>query len=312
MQGKGTLGRRSFLTLTAAIAVTSGCGIRIDSDPELPTLSPTDTVRNRVAKILKNTQATGDQASIRDRLSKAVGPVWAPPSELATESPSPEPQRDLKDALTEIHSTITGDFPNLAGATSATLADVAVGTALVLLRDFTADERKLTGSFSPVINPTPGPENNSGNQGDDEGDDEEGQKTDGLAGFISACHKSSYAYQRLAVFEDKKTPYGMFVRDRHDLLAHAAEEARSFAASVGADNLPANKPAWQLPSDPHDTKKLAVEAESLLTATLPNLFTFAYPKDPQTEKEVHAFALRHLYESARATQKAGKFELLRF
>lgn len=298
------------MALTAAVALTSGCGIRVDSDPELPTLTPTDKVRNRVARILENTQATGGQTSVRDRLSKAIGPVWAPPSELATESPSPEPQRDFKDALTEIHSAITGDFTNLAGATSATLADVAVGTALVLLRDFKADARKLTDSFSPVINPAPG--NNSGDDGGDGKDDEEGQKTDGLAGFIAACHKSSYAYQRLAVFEDEKSPYGMFVRNRHDLLAHAAEEARSFATSVGVENLPANKPAWQLPSDPHDSKKLAVEAESLLTATLPNVFTFAYPKDPQTEKEVHAFALRHLYESARATQKAGKFELLRF
>lgn len=310
------MGRRNFLALTAAVALTSGCGIRVDSPPELPTLSPTDMVRNRVARILENTQATGEETSVRDRLSKAVGPVWAPPSELATESPSPEPQRNFKDALTEIHSAITGDFTSLAGATSATLADVAVGAALVLLRDFKAEERKLTESFSPVVSPTPAPEQNSeddkADTRKDESEDEDGQKTDGLAEFISACHKSSYAYQRLAVFEDEKSPYGMFVRDRHDLLAHAAEEARSFATSVGVENLPANKPAWQLPSDPRDTKKLAIEAENLLTATLPNVFTFTHPQDPQTEKEVHAFALRHLYESARATQKAGKFELLRF
>lgn len=243
---------------------------------------------------------------MRDRLAQAVGPVWAPPTELATDSPSPEPRRSFKDALTEVHSTITRDFLDLAGPTSGTLADVATGAALVLIREFDGNQKKLAKSFNPVVTPAPAPSKNASKKA------KQDSETQRLAGFITACDKASYAYQRIAVFIEADTPYGAFTRERHELLAQAAEQARTFATSAKVDSIPSNQVAWQLPSDPRKGKKLAADVEEMVVATLPDVFAFTYPNNPQLEREVHALALRHLFESAHASSKAGRFELLRF
>lgn len=319
------LGRRTFLTLSAVVAATSGCGLRVDRDPKLPTLSPTDTVRNTVARILTNTTADGDQANVRDDLLTAVGPVWSAPSELATAAPSPEPARSYKDALNQVVTTVTGAFPTLVGPTSAVLADVAVGAALVLERDF--DESTVaqafaeghegqgaqsSGNSSGNSAGNNGAENNGAEAGAPEGATEPGAA---LGAFMTACFQGEYAYERLAVKTDAESGYGTFVRGRIDAIATASESARAFATELGVTDLPANKPAWQLPSSPDNPQQLATEVERALCSTLADVFLVGEPADAGaggTAARIHVFGLSQLFSSARASVKAGTFELLRF
>ncbi|MBR7503657.1 hypothetical protein KCW65_26605, partial [Mycobacterium tuberculosis] len=86
----------------AGLGLLSGCGLRLDTPPEIPTLDASQELRNRIARILAEASVTdGDPETAGEDLQKlrdAIGPVWAPPSELATEPPPTEQPRSYLDA----------------------------------------------------------------------------------------------------------------------------------------------------------------------------------------------------------------------
>lgn len=297
--------RRTFLSLSTVALLTQGCGLRVDTKPKLPTLSPTDTVRNQVARILAATEAQGDNAQIRDQLAQAVGPVWAPPTELATSAPTSVPTRSFEDSLDSIVTTVTGEFEALGGTTSGVLADVATGAALVLERDYPRGHPDIPQAFAYPRMLPPGtltPATPGGNA----------QPLSVLTDLITVCYKGEYAYERLAVNTDPKSDYGTFVRNRIEAIAGAGEDALRLAVRAQVADLPANEPAWQLPGDPRKPQDLAAQAEDMIAQALAPVFAIEDAGQTNVVADVHTFALYQLYLSAQARARAGKFELLRF
>ncbi|WP_146000586.1 hypothetical protein [Brevibacterium ihuae] len=85
--------RRAVLGLgvVGTSLVLSGCGLRLDVPPAVPEPDALDSLRNDVARILSATEPPAAGSAELDELRAAVGPVWAPPTELVTPTATPTP-----------------------------------------------------------------------------------------------------------------------------------------------------------------------------------------------------------------------------
>src|SRR5699024_12254124 len=112
-------------------------GLRLDADPEVPELDSSQALRNRIARILSATSpGSGDPDTAGEDLAffvAAIGPVWSPPTEFATD-PAPtadartfveaaetvsravfEPPSDLRPRLRPVPSAVATGLTLVAG-----------------------------------------------------------------------------------------------------------------------------------------------------------------------------------------------------
>lgn len=137
--------RRSVLTGAVgaaglAVLALTGCGIRLDRDPALPELTPSDLLRDAVARALaaiRPTEDAGVRAAV-DAFAEAVGPPWNPPEDLASPVPAPHtdpPPVDAAAGLADVAGQVIAGVVGLGATTDATaavLADVTAGALLHL------------------------------------------------------------------------------------------------------------------------------------------------------------------------------------
>lgn len=102
--------------------------------PDVPTLDETNQLRNRIARILAaTTPGDKDPETAGEALQKfrdAIGPVWSPPSEMATEPPPTEEPRTYIAAAEVVTTAVFTDLPTLGSGLIPVLVDVATGLAL--------------------------------------------------------------------------------------------------------------------------------------------------------------------------------------
>ncbi len=307
LQGK-RISRRTFIGGAAALALAlSGCGLRLDRDPEVPALSIADEVRNTVARILARTEADGTDAEVVDALAAAVGPEWAPPSELVTPTPTSGPDSyTYADGLHAAAEAIITRFDDL-DSMRAVLADVAVGAVLHLQQAGDDRAEALLETIRAV--PADRPEAASAEASPTEGDTPAGEEADpqrqALTAFAEACYQGSYAYERTAVLVPADAPARQMMRTRITELDVAADLANERLADAGHPAAE-NRPAWQIDPDPAsagaETAGAAYE-DALITRIQP-----LFGDDVQAPR----LGLASLWQSASARAQLGQLQTLRF
>lgn len=258
-----------------------GCGLRLDVPPAVPEPDALDSLRNDVARILSATEPPAAGSAELDELRAAVGPVWAPPTELVTPTATPTPVSfDFADGtaaaverFAEGLPAVVGDPADPAAAADgrelAALADVAVGCVLALGTADAGRAAELGGRLGalPAHAPDPaGPDAGGGATAPPSttGGDGDGAEPGalGLEAFIRACYQAAYGYERLAVFHDADSDYGAFARDRIGRLDDAAIQANELLETAGGSAV-TNAPAWQVEPVPEDAETALVTARAL-------------------------------------------------
>lgn len=302
--------RRTVIGGAAALLVTlAGCGLRLDRDPEVPELSTADEVRNTVARILARTEAEGADAEVVDALAAAVGPEWAPPTELITPTPTSGPDAySGPDGLFAAAEAIVTQFDDL-DSMHAVLADVAVGAVLHLQQsgDDRVDELLQTMSEVPAdrpeADPSAGPGEDSEAPAEEDGEADPQQQA--LTTFAVACYQASYSYERAAALVGDDDPTRTVLTTRITELDVAADLAnerladRGFAAAE-------NRPAWQVDPDPAEAGAQTAGAayEDALVEALGPLF------DPAVRAP--RLGLASLWQTAATRAALGQPQALRF
>ncbi len=300
--------RRSVLIVGAAgagLSLLSGCGLRIDAPPEVPELDASAELRNRIARILASTNvADGDPATAGEDLQKfrdAIGPVWAPPTELATSPPPTEQGRTYIQAAEAVSTAVFDALADLGSGLIPVLVDVATGCALTAgtvdgaIRD--GADGRLRDAFAAVDgDATPSPTAEAG--------DAAGTPSAPAAAewntILDQARAAAYGYERLAVRFDRQSPERAEAVARLESLGSLAGE---MLERLGKEDAQPDTPAWQLdpsPTDPESAGQLALNLEDAVAAALlPWLQT-----DPQA-------ALR-VWESARTRAVFAAPQALRY
>ncbi|MBD8019601.1 hypothetical protein [Brevibacterium gallinarum] len=309
LQGK-RISRRTLIGGAAALVLAlSGCGLRLDRDPEVPALSTADEVRNTVARILARTEADGTDAEVVDTLAAAVGPEWAPPSELVTPTHTSGPDSyTYADGLHAAAEAIVTHFDDL-DSMRAVLADVAVGAVLHLQQAGDDRAEALLETIRAV--PADRPDTDAGASPSDgsatpAGEDEDADpQQQALTAFAEACYQGSYAYERTAVLVPADAPARQMMRTRITELDVAADLANERLADAGHPAAE-NRPAWQIDPDPAsagaETAGAAYE-DALITRIQP-----LFGDDVQAPR----LGLASLWQSASARAQLGQLQTLRF
>ncbi|MGO2863116.1 MAG: hypothetical protein ACTIC1_18300 [Brevibacterium sp.] len=298
---RSPLSRRSLLLFGASgvsLGLLSGCGLRLDSEPEVPTLDATEQLRNRIARILAaTTPGDGDPETAGEDLQKfrdAIGAEWAPPSELATEPPPTEDPRSFIEAAEVVSQSVFEASSQLDSALIPVLSDVATGLSL------TAGTKKpeLIGAAEELIrqgrkDADDGDAQTESTESSDDGadaagDDEDTDKQNAYNAILNQARAAAYGYERLAVHFESKSAERRGAIDRLDSLGSLSGE---MLENLGEKNADPNASAWKLdpsPTDVASARELALNLEDALAAAiLPWL---------QTETA----GILRLWESARA------------
>ena len=260
---RSPLSRRSLLLFGASgvsLGLLSGCGLRLDSEPEVPTLDATEQLRNRIARILAATApGDGDPETAGEDLQKfrdAIGAEWAPPSELATEPPPTEDARSFIEAAEVVSQSVFETSSQLDSALIPVLSDVATGLSL------TAGTKKpeLIGTAEELIR--------QGRKDADDGDNEDTDKQDACNAILNQARAAAYGYERLAVHFESKSAERRGAIDRLDSLGSLSGE---MLENLGEKNADPNASAWKLdpsPTDAASARELALNLEDALAAAI--------------------------------------------
>ncbi|SMY11305.1 hypothetical protein BJEO58_00890 [Brevibacterium jeotgali] len=301
----------AFGLVTAGAA---GCGIRLDRDPQMPDLSPVDTLRDAVARTLAATTADEGTADAISAFAAAVGPPWNPPEGLAepVAPPNPDPAPfAAAEGLADAARRFVAAAPALGrrtGLTAVVLADVAAG-ALLHLSDLdpeaagsirgeladavrTALDVGLTdqaGSGAPVdpgAHPSPA----------------ERDEAHPLAALITASHIAEYVYERASVHLAADSPAR---RESHARIA-GLRGIMAIAPTLADDvTVPSSAPAWKLGERPDDGPTALAAIRGAEDALVERLWSARSAVPP-------AVFLSWLDDSARARRRADGFQDLRF
>ena len=304
---RSPLTRRSVLIVGAAgagLGLLSGCGLRLDTPPEIPTLDASQELRNRIARILAEASVTdGDPETAGEDLQKlrdAIGPVWAPPSEFATEPPPTEQPRSFLDAAEAVSTAVFDAVSQLGSGLIPVLTDVATGCALTAgtvraeIRE--GAEERLREAFADAdddARATPAeaaPDSSPGQDG--------GAKDWNT--ILDQARAAAYGYERLAVHFDRKSRERQSALDRLESLGSLVGE---MLENLGEKAAGPDAPAWKLDPSPTDAESAAQLALSLEDAVAASLLPWLRI-DP-------AAALR-VWESARAREAFAAPQPLRY
>ncbi|RBP67891.1 hypothetical protein DFO66_101112 [Brevibacterium sanguinis] len=300
----------------ASLGPLSACGLRWDTAPDVPDLDSSDELRNRIARILEHTapgpddpeSATADLESLRT----AVGPAWAPPTELATASPSAEPQRTYREAAEVVSTAVFDAVAGLDSGLIPVLVDTATGFALTA----GADDPELIGTAEDLLmsrieeamsdaaaSPGSAETDTAGPDSAGPGSAEAGPADpEDCAAILDAARAASYGYERLAVKFAEAAPERGAALARLETLGSLAGQMLEMLAAADADPAP-DSPSWALdpvPTDEGSARELALGLEDgVAAALLPWL-------------RVDPLAAGRLWESARARSVFGAAQALRF
>lgn len=282
----------------ASLSLLSGCGVRLDAPPDVPTLDETNQLRNRIARILAATTA-GDSDPVTagedlQKLRDAIGPVWSPPAEMATEPPPSEDPRSYIEAAEVVSDAVFTAVPTLDSSLIPVLADVATGLALTA----GTEHAEIIRSAEALIR-------DSRESGTAEASGSSGSATDSTSpamwnDILNQARAATYGYERLAVNFDTKS------RERNRAVARL-ESLGSLAGEMleklGEKNAEPGAPSWKLdpiPRDPETAKELALALEDgVAAAILPWL-------------QVDSGAALRLWESARTRTVFASPQVLRY
>ncbi|MGC2942431.1 MULTISPECIES: hypothetical protein [unclassified Brevibacterium] len=300
--------RRGLLTAGVgglSLGLLTACGLRLDQDPEIPTLDSTQQLRNRLARVLDSTSpGAGDPETAGEDLADfvaAVGPVWRPPPEFATEKPPTEEERTFVQAAEVAARAVFEASSSLGSGLIAVLADAATGLTLVAGTKkpeliTTADELIRTGRDELDRN-TGGKRTQDSKQ---DGDEEQDDRAKVFNAILNRSRAAAYGYERLAVNFEAKSRERNGALTRLESLGALSGEMLELLGEDAAD--PAAS-AWKLdptPTDADSAKELALSLEDgIASALLPWL-------------EADASAMLRLWESARSRTVFADPQPLRF
>lgn len=302
-----------------SLGLLTACGLRLDQDPEIPTLDATQQLRNRLARILDSASpGAGDPETAGEDLADfvaAIGPEWNPPTEFATEAPPTEENRTFVQAAEVASRAVFEASASLGSDLIPVLADVATGLALLAGAKkpeiiTTADEliragrEELDQSRDGGDDATASPNATGGADADAGTNDSGSQVPKGQAEMFNAILNQSraaaYGYERLAVNFDAKSRERKAALARLDSLGALSGE---MLERLGEDAADPAASAWRLdpsPTDADSAKELALSLEDgIASALLPWL-------------EADASAILRLWESARTRMVYAAPQLLRF
>ena len=302
-----------------SLGLLTACGLRLDQDPEIPTLDATQQLRNRLARILDSASpGAGDPESAGENLADfvaAIGPEWNPPTEFATEAPPTEEDRTFVQAAEVASRAVFEASASLGSDLIPVLADVATGLALLAGTKkpeiiTTADEliragrEELDQSRDGGDDATASPNATGGADADAGTNDSGSQVPKGQAEMFNAILNQSraaaYGYERLAVNFDSKSRERKAALARLDSLGALSGE---MLERLGEDSADPAASAWKLdpsPTDADSAKELALSLEDgIASALLPWL-------------EADASAILRFWESARTRMVYAAPQPLRF
>ncbi|WP_166972678.1 hypothetical protein [Brevibacterium atlanticum] len=302
--------RRALLTVGvsgAGLGLLSACGLRLDNDPDVPTLDSTQQLRNRISRILASTTpGSGDPETAGEDLAaftKAIGPEWNPPSELATEPAPTEEDRTFVEAAEAVSQAVFEASSQLGSGLIPVLADVATGMTLV------AGEKKpeLVTTAAELIRDGADEASDKGKgSGKSEGSDtddastEDDARTKVFNAILDQSRAAAYGYERLAVHLESKSAEREGALARLESLGSLSGQMLEALGEAKADP---NASAWKLdpsPTDAQSAKELALGLEDgLASALLPWL-------DGDTS------AVLRLWESAKARAIFARSQPLRY
>ncbi|MGO3066942.1 MAG: hypothetical protein ACTIIT_13025 [Brevibacterium linens] len=313
--------RRGLLTAGVgglSVGLLTACGLRLDQDPEIPTLDATQQLRNRLARILDSASpGTGDPETAGEDLAAfaaAVGPVWNPPTEFATEAPPTEDERTFVEAAEVASRAVFEASASLGSGLIPVLADVATGLALVagakkpeiittaaeLIR---AGREELDGSdrgAESTASPSAAGKADADAGANYSGSEETAGQADMYNAILNQSRAAAYGYERLAVNFGSKSRERTAALARLESLGALSGEMLERLGEHTAD--PAAS-AWKLdptPTDADSAKDLALSLEDgIASALLPWL-------------EADASAILRLWESARTRSVFADPQPLRF
>jgi hypothetical protein len=242
--------------------------------------------------------------------AEAVGPPWNPPEDLAEPVDPPHtdpPPTDAAAGLADVARLVADAAGGSDASTSPVLAvllDVAAG-ALLHLDDLDGEaagqiRADLADSLAALLE-----------EADDEAASTSATPSDeasptgeasSLEDLATACYAAEYAYERAAVHLTGEDPARSGASGRIARLQGIVAALGTLAPGVA---LPSDRPAWDLPEDPHDaaTARSAMQsAEDHLAAVL---------LDARGAVPPAAFAV-WLDDSARARSRAQGPQDLRF
>lgn len=295
-------------------AGAAGCGIRLDRDPQMPDLSPADTLRDAVARTLAATMADDGPADAIDVFVEAVGPPWDPPDGLAepVAPPNPDPAPlSAADGLADAPRLFVDAAPVLGRGTDLTvvvLADVAAG-ALLHLDDLDPEAAgSIRGDLADAVRTAlddaligqagaGAPVDPDGHPSAAEGDD-----AHPLTALITASHIAEYVYERASVHLAADSPARQGSHSRIDGLSGIMAIAPTLADDV---TVPSSPPAWELGERPEDAQTALAAIRGAEDALVEQLWSARSAVPP-------AVFLSWLDDSARARRRADGFQDLRF
>lgn len=294
-------------------AGAAGCGIRLDRDPQMPDLSPVDTLRDAVARTLAATTADDGPADAISAFAEAVGPPWNPPDDLAepVAPPNPDPAPlSAADGLADAARRFVDAAPALGRGTDLTavvLADVAAG-ALLHLSDLDPEAaRAIRGDLADAVRTaldevtdragTGAPVDPGGHSSAADGD-----AAHPLAALITSSHIAEYVYERAAVHLAADSPARQESHSRIDGLSGITAIAPTLADDV---TVPSSPPAWELGDRPEDAQTALAAIRDAEDALVEQLWSARSAVPP-------AVFLSWLDDSARARSRADGFQDLRF
>lgn len=296
--------RRSLLLFGASgasLGLLSGCGLRLDTDPDVPTLDETNRLRNRIARILAATSAEDNdpQTAGEDlqKLRDAIGPVWAPPTEVATEPPPSEESRTYIDAAEVVSTSVFTSIPTLDPSLAPVLVDVATGLALTA----GAEDPAIIRSADAVVRDSRKPDDSSKSDDSGKSDSPDDSTSPQMwNAILNQARAASYGYERLAVNFDTKSRERKGALTRLESLGSLAGEMLEKLGEEDADPAAAS---WNLdpsPTDPDTAEELALSLENgIAAAILPWL-------------QMDARATLRLWESARTRTVFASPQVLRY
>lgn len=311
---RSPVSRRALLLFGASgasLSLLSGCGVRLDTPPDVPRLDETNQLRNRIARILAATTAGDEDPETAgedlQKLRDAIGPVWSPPTEMATESPPSEEARTYTAAAEVVSTAVFTDLPTLGSSLVPVLVDVATGLALTagaedtgIIRDADAlirDSREA-GRDDASGKPETAKDTNSP---DDQTPTADGSAaTEKWNAILDQARAASYGYERLAVNFVRKSRERKRAVARLESLGSLAGE---MLEKLGEKHAVPDAPSWKLdpsPTDPETAKELALSLEDGVAAVLL----------PWLQTDARA-ALR-LWESARTRMFFANPQVLRY
>ncbi|WP_181275817.1 hypothetical protein [Brevibacterium oceani] len=280
---RSPLTRRALLTVGVSgvsLGLLSACGLRLDTDPDIPTLDSTQQLRNRIARILSSTTpGSGDPETAGEDLAaftKAIGPEWNPPSEFATEPAPTEEDRTFVQAAEAVSQAVFEASSRLGSGLIPVLADVATGMTLV------AGEKKpeLVGTAAELIragaddaSDTDKGEDGGKSEGADGSDgddatDADDDRTKVFNAILDQSRAAAYGYERLAVNLEAKSAERKGALARLESLGSLSGQ---MLEALGEKKADPNASAWKLdptPTDAQSAKELALNLEDGLASAL--------------------------------------------